>query len=218
MKRIVLTGCTRGLGLELWRGFTERGHHVAGCGRSPFADPIPEGSRFDAVDVADDAAVAAWARSVLVDGPPDLLVNNAAIMNAPAPVWNVPAEEVDRLVAININGPVNVIRHFVPAMIEAGSGMIVNFSSGWGRSTAADVAPYCMSKWAMEALSASMAQELPNGLGVVALNPGIINTVMLQRVWGGGADGFESAAQWAERAVDKILQLSPRDSGRPASI
>lgn len=218
MKRILLTGCTRGLGLEMWRGFIERGHAVAGCGRSAFPDPIPEGSRFDQVDVSNDADVAAWVGSVLADGTPDLLVNNAAIINAPAPIWNVPIDEFDRLVDINIRGPVNVIRHVVPAMVAAGSGMIVNFSSGWGRSTAAEVAPYCMSKWSMEALSSAMAQELPNGVGVVALNPGVINTVMLKTVWGEGAESCESPAQWAERAVERILSFTPQDSGRPASV
>jgi len=219
MKRIVLTGCTRGLGLEMWRGFIERGHQVAGCGRSAFADPVPEGCRFDQVDVSNDAAVGAWASAVLADGPaPDLLVNNAAIMNEPKPVWEIPVDEFDRLVDINIRGPVNVIRHFTPAMVEAGRGVVVNFSSGWGRGTAAGVAPYCMSKWAMEALSSAMAQELPDSIAAIALNPGIINTDMLQTVWGEGAGGFENAAQWAERAVDKILSFGPRDSGRPASV
>jgi len=218
MKRIVLTGCTRGLGLEMWRGFVERGHQVAGCGRSAFPDPVPDGCRYDHVDVADDDAVAAWATAVLAEGPPDLVVNNAAIINEPRPIWEIPREDFDRLVDINIRGPVHVIRHFAPAMIEAGRGVVVNFSSGWGRSTAAEVTPYCMSKWAMEALSSAMAQELPDGLAAIALNPGIIHTDMLQTVWGDGAAGFENAAQWAERAVDKILSFGPHDSGRPASV
>jgi len=202
----------------MWRGFIERGHHVAGCGRSAFAEPVPAGSRYDQIDVADDDAVAAWAAAVLRDGAPDLVVNNAAIMNEPRPVWEIPREDVDRLVDINIRGPVHVIRHFVPAMVEAGRGVVVNFSSGWGRSTAAGVAPYCMSKWSMEALSSAMAQELPDGLAAIALNPGIINTDMLQTVWGEGANQCENPAQWAERAVDKILSFGPGDSGRPASL
>ena len=90
-KTIVLTGVTRGLGRALVDRFVEGGHIVAGCGRSK--DAIEElrsvkGSphRFNAVDVADDDAVAEWARSILAEmPPPDLLINNAALVNRNAP-------------------------------------------------------------------------------------------------------------------------------------
>ena len=56
----------------------------------------PRRSRFDVVDVSNDAAVATWAKDVLAGGAPDLLINNAAVMNTPAPLWQVPAAEFDR--------------------------------------------------------------------------------------------------------------------------
>ena len=65
---------------------------------------------------------------------PDLLINNAAVMNDPAPLWRVPAEKFAQLININVVGVANVIRAFVPAMVERQRGVIVNFSSGWGRS------------------------------------------------------------------------------------
>src|SRR5207253_6336818 len=52
---------------------------------------------------------------------PGLLLNNAAIINKNAPLWKVSAEEFDRVIDVNLKGVVNVIRHFVPAMIERGS-------------------------------------------------------------------------------------------------
>src|SRR5205085_98631 len=132
------------------------------------------------VDVSCDSAVRAWAESVLQGGfVPDLLLNNAAVVNANARLWEVPAEEFDRVIDVNIKGVANVIRHFVPAMIARKCGVIVNFSSGWGRSTSPEVAPYCATKWAMEGLSFALAQELPRGMAAVPLNPGIINTEML---------------------------------------
>ena len=75
---------------------------------------------------------------------------------------------------------------------SASSGVIVNFSSGWGRSTDAEVAPYCATKWAIEGLTQAFAQELPSGMAAVALNPGIINTDMLQSCFGGSASGYPS--------------------------
>ena len=91
----------------------------------------------------------------------------------------------------------STVRQFLPAMISQGSGTVVNFSSGWGRSVSAEVAPYCASKWAIEGLSDALSQELPRGLATAALNPGVINTDMLQSCFGSGADAYASAQEWA---------------------
>ena len=223
-KRIVLTGVSRGLGLAMAAGFVAAGHTVFGCARSEgslveLRRRWPLQHRFDAVDVADDGAVAQWAKSVLEQaGGIDLLVNNAALMNRTAPLWQVPAEEFSAVVDVNIKGVANVIRHFVPSMVAKKSGVIVNFSSGWGRSTSPEVAPYCATKWAIEGLSQSLAQELPEGMAAVALNPGIIDTDMLRIAWGDGAGSYPNAQRWAERAVPFILQIGPQDNGAPLKV
>ena len=138
-------------------------------------------------------------------GAPDFLINNAAVINHNAPLWEVGSVEFDRLTAVNINGTANTIRHFVPAMINRGSGVVVNFSSGWGRSASAEVGPYCASKWAIEGLTRALAEELPDEMAAIPLNPGIINTEMLQSCFGGNADMYPSADEWAARAVPFIL-------------
>src|SRR6187551_312650 len=94
-KVIVLTGATRGLGRALVSAFARAGHTVVGCGRSrdhvrDLAQAHPPPHRFDAVDVTDAGAVQSWAATALAAaGPPDLLINNAALMNTPAPLWDV---------------------------------------------------------------------------------------------------------------------------------
>jgi len=137
------------------------------------------------------------------------------VINRNAPLWEIEAEEFSKVLDVNIGGTVSVIRHFAPAMIASGSGVIVNFSSGWGRSTDAQVAPYCASKWAIEGLTQSLAQELPSGIAAVALNPGIINTDMLQSCFGGSASSYPSPAAWAKKAVPFLLALGPKDNGHP---
>src|SRR5262249_51246474 len=132
--------------------------------------------------------------------------------------WKVGAAEFGQIIDVNIKGVVNVIRHFLPAMIERGQGVIVNFSSGWGRSTDAEVAPYCATKWAIEGLTQALAQELPAGLAAVALNPGIINTEMLQSCFGRSAADFPTAEEWAQRAVPFMLQLDARHNGQPLTV
>jgi len=217
-RRIIITGVSRGLGLAMMKGFQALGHAVAGCSSS--AEPVIDGDyRVDRVNVADDEAVAAWAETLASDwGAVDLLINNAAIMNRPVPLWEISASEFDQLTAININGVANCIRHFLPAMIQQGSGVVVNFSSGWGRSTSASVAPYCASKYAIEGLSQALAQEVPRGLSVVALNPGIIHTDMLETCWGDGAANFPTADQWKDQAIPMLLGLDASDNGQSLSV
>ncbi len=222
-QRIVVTGATRGLGRAMVEGFIADGHTMIGCGRSvqhveTLRSVFGKPHQFSVVDVGDNASVAAWASEALADGPPDLLVNNAALINANAPLWEVGADEFDGMMRVNVNGVANMIRHFVPPMIEAGRGVVVNFSSGWGRSVASEVAPYCGSKWAIEGLTRALAEDLPPGLAAVPLNPGVINTDMLQSCFASGASSFPTADEWAKQAVPFILSLSASDNGEPLTV
>lgn len=223
-RRILITGATRGLGRALVDAFAAGGHALIGCGRSAEAVEALRSRYgpphdFAALDVSDDAAVAAWAGRVVRDaGVPDLLVNNAAIMIAPAPLWEVAAEAFDHLIDVNIKGVANVIRHVVPAMVVRGRGVIVNLSSGWGRSTSPGVAPYCASKWAIEGLTLALAQDLPKGLAAVPLNPGIIDTDMLKVAFGDHSSRYLGPAAWAESAAPFLLALGPKDNGKPLTV
>lgn len=216
-KRILITGVSRGLGLSMAKGMMKRGHRIAGCARSGSA-PVElreNGHHYASVDLRSDEAVKAWADSVLADfGTPDLVINNAAIINRSAPLWEVADSEFGELLDINISGVARVIRHFVPAMIERGCGVIVNFSSGWGRSTAPEVAPYCASKWAIEGLTQALSQELPRGIGAVSFNPGVIHTEMLRSCFGEEASHYPGPDEWASRAVPFLDQLDAGENGQ----
>jgi NAD(P)-dependent dehydrogenase (short-subunit alcohol dehydrogenase family) len=220
-KTVVLTGATKGLGRAMAEELARLGHLVLGCGRS--VDALAElRSRLGAphdlevVDVARDEQVERWAKRLLTaHGAPDLVLNNAGLINRNAPLWQVPAEELSRVVDVNLKGTANVIRHFVPAMVRRRAGVIVNFSSGWGRSTDREVAPYCATKWAIEGLSRALAQELPTGMAAVSFNPGIIDTDMLRSCFGPSAREYPSPATWAKTAVPFLLSLGPRQNGQP---
>jgi NAD(P)-dependent dehydrogenase (short-subunit alcohol dehydrogenase family) len=103
-------------------------------------------------------------------------------------------------------------------MVERKSGVIVNFSSGWGRGVSPEVAPYCASKFAIEGLTKALAEELPEGMVAVPLNPGIINTGMLRQAWADGANAYPSPESWAQRAVPFILGISAKDNGRSLTV
>ncbi len=219
-RRVVITGVTRGLGLAMAEQFIEAGHTVLGCGRSKeiieqlqrrFGKPHD----FQAVDVANEAQVKGWAGRLIAAGHvPDLLLNNAAIINPIVPLWEVPSEDFDRIIDINIKGVANVIRHLLPAMLARKTGVVVNFSSGWGRSTAPNVAPYCATKFAMEGLTKALAKELPQGMAAVPLDPGVIDTDMLRTAFGESAGSYLSAEDWAKKAVPFLLELGPKDNGK----
>ena len=223
-KTILITGVSRGIGRAMAGEFIRLGHTVLGCGRSEkeirqlqIQSAAPH--KFDIVDVSADEQVAAWAKRVLKShGPPDLLLNNAGLINRNARLWEIGAREFSDVVDVNLKGTANVIRHFVPAMVKKQSGVIVNFSSGWGRSTDAEVAPYCATKWAIEGLTRALAQELPPGMAAVPLNPGIINTDMLRSCFGDSASGYPTPPEWAKIAVPFLLKLGPSDNGRPLTV
>jgi NAD(P)-dependent dehydrogenase (short-subunit alcohol dehydrogenase family) len=223
-KVILITGVSRGLGRAMAEEFIRLGHTVIGCGRSEkeimlLQKQFPAPNDFSMVDVASNEQVAAWTKKVLQSHTaPDLLLNNAALINRNAPLWKISAQEFSDVVDVNLKGVANVIRHFVPAMIKQGRGTIVNFSSGWGRSTDAEVAPYCATKWAVEGLTQALAHELPPGMAAVPLNPGIINTAMLQSCFASGANNYPAPRDWAKTAAPFLLKINSTDNGRQLTV
>ena len=195
---IVITGVSRGLGRELAIEFTGMGHTVVGCGRSEkdinlLKQDLGPAENYSVIDVSDGDSVNAWADdTVKLHGPPDFLLNNAAVINDNVPFWEVVQEEFDSIIDINIKGVANVTRAYLPSMLKVRRGVIINFSSGYGCSTAPGVAPYCCTKYAVEGLTQALADDLPSGMAAIPMSPGIINTAMLQRTFGSSADSYET--------------------------
>jgi NAD(P)-dependent dehydrogenase (short-subunit alcohol dehydrogenase family) len=222
--KILITGVSRGLGRALADSYMAEGHTIIGCGRDPekildLRFGCADRHRFDIVDVSQANKVSVWYETVSAShGVPDLIINNAALMNQPAPLWEVPPAEFKQLIDVNVTGVFNVIRYFLPDMVKRGSGVIVNLSSGWGRGVSPDVAPYCASKFAIEGLTKALAAELPEPMAAIPLNPGVINTEMLKICWADGAAAQPSPEEWVTRAAPFILQLSRKDNGESLSV
>jgi len=223
-RHIVITGVSRGLGRALVQGMVAAGHRVSGCARNQEAiealkTEFPEPNQFAALDVSQAEEVDSWAQRVIANqGAPDLILNNAAAINRNARLWEVPCDEFSTVIDVNIKGVYHVLRAFLPAMIEQQQGVIANFSSGWGRSTSPEVAPYCATKWAIEGMTQALADELPAGMAAIPLNPGIIHTEMLNSCFGEHASAYPSAEEWATSAVPFLLNLSSKDNGRPLTV
>lgn len=223
-RTILITGVTAGLGHALTHQMIAKGHTLWGCGRNKtdlekLTLQYPAPHLFKQVDVSDESQVLDWAQNLTGSGQsPDLIINNAGVINKNAPLWEVSAKEFDRLIRINVSGTANVIRAFLPAMIQNGHGIVVNISSGWGRSTAPEVAPYCASKFAIEGLTRALSEELPPGLAAMTVNPGVINTAMLQSCWGDGAQNAPLPHLWAEKASDFLLGIDITNNGQALTV
>jgi NAD(P)-dependent dehydrogenase (short-subunit alcohol dehydrogenase family) len=223
-RTVLITGVTRGLGRALALRLARLGHVVLGCGRTASAieemqQLLGEPHAVSVVDVASSAEVEIWARRILARHPPvDLLINNAGVINTNASLWEVPEEEFARVVDVNLKGTYHVIRAFLPAMIERGQGVVVNFSSGWGRSTSSEVAPYCATKWGIEGMTKALAEELPRGLAAVAVNPGVVHTAILESCFGQSAKSYPGPERWAERAAPFLLALGRKDNGKSLTV
>jgi NAD(P)-dependent dehydrogenase (short-subunit alcohol dehydrogenase family) len=220
-KIIVLTGASRGLGSAMLHEFLTQGHTVAACARSKITTDSNRANQalFASLDVTNASEVDEWAKSIISQvGPPDLLINNAALINRSTPLWQLTPAEFNPVIDVNIKGVFNLIRSFLPSMLQRNRGVVVNISSGWGRSTAPDVAPYCASKWAIEGLTQSLAQELPAGMAAIPLNPGVIDTEMLRTCFGSSAASYPKPTTWAKIAVPFILGLNASHNGQSLTV
>jgi len=233
-KLVVITGVTKGIGLALVGEFSRCGWRVAGCGRSvktvqALQNKYGPDHLFSVVDVKDDTSVSKWANEVASKmGIPFILINNAALINHPNVLWEVPSDEFADIMGTNVLGTVNVLRHFIPLMLQKREGIIVNISSGWGVSGKitfspdcegwGNFSPYCASKFAIEGLTQSLSQELPEGLIAVTLAPGASNTDMLYKALLKEADQYPTAEERAKIIVPYILNIKPSDSGKHLSL
>jgi len=222
-KSVCISGCSRGLGRAMVLEFASRGWKVGGGARNHkdlevLKNELNADHFIDFLDVTDSGGVQSFAdRMEKVVGVPNLLVNNAGLINRNAPLTEISPEEFSSVLEVNLGGIHNMIRSFIPKMINKGHGIIANFSSYWGQSTAPDVAPYCASKWGVEGLTRSLAQELPKGLAAIAFNPGVINTDMLQSTFGSQANAYPTPQQWASEAVTRLIHLSTEDNGNTSN-
>ncbi|MDM8362998.1 SDR family oxidoreductase [Bacillus thuringiensis] len=219
-KSVIITGVTQGLGRAMVDRFHELGWNIYGCGRSK--DKIEELKKqyskihdFQVIDVSDSQQVNNWANYILNrHTAPDLIINNASIVNQNAQLWKITAQEFENVMNVNVNGVVNVIRAFVPAMVARKEGIIINMSSSWGREGEAELAPYCASKFAIEGITKSMALELPYGMAVVALDPGgSISTPMLKSCAPQYINESPTPETWSHKAIQYILNITIDENG-----
>jgi len=182
----VITGAGRGIGAAIARRLAARGAVAVLCGRkrtsldSTAAAISEAGGKSHVIqcDVMDLASVQRMATEVeRTFGRSDILVNNAGVGGFGGPLHELPPESWDKLLNTNLRGVYYCIRSFAPAMIRARSGHIINISSIAGKNALPNGAAYAASKWGLNGLSYSVAEELrAHNIRVSVVCPGSTQT------------------------------------------
>jgi NAD(P)-dependent dehydrogenase (short-subunit alcohol dehydrogenase family) len=189
-KIAVITGAARGIGAAIGRQLASMGALVVLTARdqaklNQVAQAIQAaGGRAEtaAFDLLDSAAITRFAQSIQKQHERcDILVNNAGVGHIGAPLHEMAPEDWDAVLGTNLRGPYLMIRAFAPMMIAAGkqghAGHIVNISSLAGHNPLKNGAAYAASKWGLNGLTYSVAEELREyGIRVSAVAPGSVNT------------------------------------------
>ena len=214
-----ITGASRGFGREIALQALSRGDVVIGTSRNGQLDVNLSGDRFHALalDVSDSGSVQATVeRARGLHGRLDVVVNNAGYGLLGA-VEEADESQLRRLFDVNFFGTWNVIRAVLPAMRARRSGHIVNFSSIAGLVTQPGTGLYAASKFAIEGLSQTLAQELePLGIGVTIVEPGSFRTEFLSSAsLQVAANRIEDYSQSAHPIVERLGGLSGRQPGDP---
>lgn len=196
-RRAVVTGGGRGIGRAVAAALTRAGHEVTVFGRSiPALEATVaagDAAAWRAVDVTDEAALAASLKDIHVD----ILVNNAGIADS-APFAKSDLALFRRLMAVNFESVVTATRTVLPGMIERGFGRVISIASIAGLKGYPYVTAYCASKHAVVGLTRALAQEVARtGVTVNALCPGYVDTDLVR-------DGAARIAKKTGRAVDEI--------------
>jgi NAD(P)-dependent dehydrogenase (short-subunit alcohol dehydrogenase family) len=207
----LVTGGNRGIGLAICEGLVDRGLTVVLGSRDEAngeaaARPLRDDGgtvRVEQIDVAEPDSIDACAERLAADGVAvDVLVNNAGIYPE-ADALDATLDQLDRAWTVNTRGPWLLVKKFVPGMVERGYGRVVNVSSGsgsFGEGLDHDHAPYAASKSALNALTLTLDDALPDGpdVKVNSMCPGWVHTRM----------GGEAAPRAPEEGADTALWLA----------
>lgn len=224
MKSVLITGCSRGIGLALAAEMAGRGWRVLAGVRHPSAAHALQAAARRAehgaidilsLDVREDSSVQAAAEEAAAKVRSlDVLVNNAGVFpeEGREPLEQLPLDCFEEAFAVNVVGVARVTRVFLPLLTRSSHPRVVNISSLAGSiTTKEDSRHYCYSasKAALNMLTRTMAAELrPRGVTVVAVTPGWVKTEI------GGREAPLSVGESAARLASTIDRISHHDAGQ----
>jgi 3-oxoacyl-[acyl-carrier protein] reductase len=222
----IVTGGGRGIGRATAETFTSVGWIVVVAELRPrLGEQAGRALRrsgatgvFVRTDVARPASIVRLVRTTLRRfGRIDALVNNAGVLDA-GPLARLPVTALDRMVAVNLRGPLLAARAVLPAMLDRGRGAIVNVASQLGRYGAGDYVTYCATKFGVVGFTEALADELPPAIRVWAVCPGLVDTPLARRAVGRKARGMLQPHEVARVIVDLVIGRRHARSGDAVDV
>jgi 3-oxoacyl-[acyl-carrier protein] reductase len=183
-KTALVTGSSSGIGRETAILLAQGGCRVALTyhrGARAGAAACRKCARFSEahlypLDVRDNESVRRLQQGVARRfGSLDILINNAGVA-VEKPFVKQSRRDIQHQVAVNILGLMEVTRVFLPSFLRQGKGVIVNVASGLSKETVPDLSVYCATKFGVRGFTKALAKELPKGVRVFCLNPGLTAT------------------------------------------
>jgi meso-butanediol dehydrogenase / (S,S)-butanediol dehydrogenase / diacetyl reductase len=208
----LITGAGRGIGRATAEVFAAEGYTVILAERLPTLGRLAERALrragatavFFRTDVAHPASVERTVRAALRRfGRLDCVVNNAGVLR-PGPLVGLPLPQLERMLAVNLRGPLVVSRAALPTMLRRRSGSIVNVASLLGKTGIADYVTYCATKFGVIGFTDALAEELAGtGVSVWAVCPGLVDTEMARRAV--GVSGREREGLIRPESVARVI-------------
>jgi NAD(P)-dependent dehydrogenase (short-subunit alcohol dehydrogenase family) len=218
MKKVLITGSSRGIGLETALAFGRAGYQVFATLRNPAgALELKQKTQEEALpiflhamDVNSDESVSSCIQGIIRKfGPIDVLVNNAGI-GLNGSIEEMPMAEFKAVMETNFFGAIRCIQAVLPTMRERKSGCIINVTSVSGRLTSSPLGCYSASKFALEAVSEALAQEVkPFNIRVGIIEPGIIDTDMAHEIEDEHASIYPSSKRMADLFFASLKNPTP---------
>ena len=212
MKKVLITAGASGIGREMVRAFARAGAKVAvldvdAAALAALCDESPAVIA-EACDLADRAQVEGVVPRLIASlGGLDVLVNNAGIAGATAPLEQVKPEDWDRVMRVNLGGTFDVTRLSIATLKQSRGGCIINMSSAAGRLGYPQRSAYATSKWGIIGLTKTLSMELgAYGIRVNAILPGPVAGERMQRVLEGRA--AQSGRSIEEERVSALANQS----------
>jgi NAD(P)-dependent dehydrogenase (short-subunit alcohol dehydrogenase family) len=223
MASVVITGTSAGIGLATALTVARAGHTVYATMRNPARSPeLAEVAakerlpiRISTMDVDSDSSVTEGMKEIYRDAKHlDVLVNNAGVERSGS-VEELPLAEVRAVMETNYFGALRCIQAVVPDMRQRRSGCIINIASLSGRIACSPQGSYAASKYALEAISEALAQEMNTfNVRVAIVEPGIIDTAMARRIQNSaGPLVYPQQQRFAH-----LFAASLKNSGQPSVV
>jgi NAD(P)-dependent dehydrogenase (short-subunit alcohol dehydrogenase family) len=220
-KVVAITGAGSGIGRALAQLAAERGAKLAlsdwnEAGLAETVALLPDGVAVTSakVDVADRAAVAAWASDVVSHfGQVNMIVNNAGVSVA-GDFLDMSYEDFDWIVGINFIGVVNGTKEFLPHLIASGDGYLVNISSLFGLISMPGNSAYNATKYAVRGLTEAIREEMliaKHPVGVTCVHPGGIKTGIARH---GRKTASQDAAALDKLFEEKLARMTPEKAAK----